>query len=189
VFSFSSEADAAFYTITPQDSILVTSVVETVTFDLDLTSEITDDPLTYIAFDFDFTYDSNELTFDSATYGRGMEEFIHNDDGAGNLRLVGEVPFGESALPANPGNTYDIASISFTIVGVEVFDGLADFELVSQTETQENRGLFESQFDPPIRLGGAQGGDIGAPVPLPGALWFLGSALIGLVGFRRKTKK
>jgi hypothetical protein len=29
----------------------------------------------------------------------------------------------------------------------------------------------------------------GAPVPIPGAIWLLGSGLIGLVGFRKKLKK
>lgn len=32
-------------------------------------------------------------------------------------------------------------------------------------------------------------GDVGSPVPLPGAIWLLGSGLIGMVGTRRKFKK
>lgn len=32
-------------------------------------------------------------------------------------------------------------------------------------------------------------GDVGSPVPLPGAIWLLGSGLIGIVGIRRKFKK
>ncbi len=31
--------------------------------------------------------------------------------------------------------------------------------------------------------------EAGAPVPIPGAVWLLGSGLIGLAGFRRKLKK
>jgi hypothetical protein len=31
--------------------------------------------------------------------------------------------------------------------------------------------------------------DEGAPIPIPGAIWLLGSGLIGLVGFRKKLKK
>ncbi len=32
-------------------------------------------------------------------------------------------------------------------------------------------------------------GNVGCPVPLPGAVWLLGSGLMGLVGLRRKFKK
>jgi hypothetical protein len=31
--------------------------------------------------------------------------------------------------------------------------------------------------------------EVGAPVPIPGAIWFLGSGLIGLIGIRKKLKK
>lgn len=32
-------------------------------------------------------------------------------------------------------------------------------------------------------------GDVGAPVPIPGAVWLLGSGLIGLIGIRRRFRK
>ena len=41
-----------------------------------------------------------------------------------------------------------------------------------------------------LTLGQENGGNLGCrPVPIPSALWLLGSGLLGLVGFRRKLKK
>jgi|LGVE01.1.fsa_nt_gb hypothetical protein len=41
---------------------------------------------------------------------------------------------------------------------------------------------------PGFDLDGVQAINSGAPVPIPGAVWLLGSGLIGLVGFRRKFR-
>jgi hypothetical protein len=41
-------------------------------------------------------------------------------------------------------------------------------------------------FSPGFRLDGVEFGD---PVPIPGAVWLLGSGLLGLIGIRKKLKK
>jgi len=182
-----SEVHAANFALTPQEEISVANVGDLVTFDLDLTTET--DSFSYNFWDFDFTYDSAELTFNQAetTYGRGMNGFFTEDDLSGNLRLSADLPFFGPDLEAPPGHTYDVASIAFTVSSIEVFDGLADFSLLSQIGTS-GAGLrgFSDLFGE-YQFGGAQGADVGA-VPVPGSLWLLGSGLIGLAGLRKRLK-
>ena len=177
----------ASFTITPENE-LKTTVGETVSFDLDLT--VQSGSFAYNMWDFDFTYDSSELAFTGATYGQGMNEFDTVNDGAGNLRLAASLPFGNPDLQADAGQTYDVASLSFLADNL-ILDGLPDISLLSQegTSGQSLRGF--STFDPmtfePIinQFSGAEGPDVSA-VPVPGALWLLGSGLIGLAGLRRR---
>jgi hypothetical protein len=117
-----------------------------------------------------------------------MGEFYTANDGSGALRLAADLPIMDPDIEAAAGQTYDIASISFAVMDVTPFDGLSDFSLVSQigTDGADLRGLFElsatHQFD------GAVGADVGA-VPVPAAVWLLGSGLIGLVGLRHRNGK
>jgi hypothetical protein len=72
----------------------------------------------------------------------------------------------------------------FAWVGFPLFDPNqnADYNFILQVYDRSSAGLVAST-DMLVRVG------TGAPVPIPGAVWLLGSGLLGLVGIGRKRLK
>lgn len=82
-----------------------------------------------------------------------------------------------------------IGSFTFTIAQpIQFFDGFADFSVLTQVGSD---GFLLNDFVTLAQFAGALGADVGMaapnPVPVPAAVWLLGSGLVGLLGFRRKT--
>lgn len=176
--------NAAFFTISPQGSIPVSGIGQTVSFDLKL--ETQNDSFQYNFWDFDFVYDSAELTFTGATYAGGMDAFNVTDDFSGGLQLSAGLPLSAPDLVAAANATIDIAMISFTVSSLTSWDGNADFLLLSQIGTSglAVRGFIDASSDV-HQFAGTEGGDVGSPVPLPASVWLFGSGVIGLAGVRK----
>lgn len=190
----STPVQAATFSLTPQGSAEAGNVGDIVTFDLSMTTDAGE----YLYYNFwvlDFTYDPGEIAFDDATFDRGMGSFFIQDDGQGNLRLTAALPFSGPDLEAAPNQTYDVASISFTVTSVQDPDGLPDLSLASQVGTTgcDERGLYD-EFTQVSQFDGAQAADIGGFQPVPGifplALLLLGATLAagGVNRIRRQPR-
>jgi hypothetical protein len=62
------------------------------------------------------------------------------------------------------------------------------FSFTNGDQNQTNTGDVGPEGEGPYALA-VHEGNIGAPVPIPGAVWLLGSGLVGLVAIRRRFKK
>jgi hypothetical protein len=60
--------------------------------------------------------------------------------------------------------------------GLRVGIHVQGFEITAPNGDTISEGLINNNYE-------------GAPIPIPGAIWLIGSGLIGLVGFRKKLKK
>ena len=179
----STAAQAASFSVTPTGSYDATGMTS-VTFDVFLDVEAVDGAYNTIAWDFDFWFDSTELSYTGATMTSGtlvmsgMENLYANyQDLAGSTML---------GVGSNL-----IGSVSFDLnMPLQAWDGMADFAVLSQLGTVGGawRGILLDDFITGVQFDGAEGADVGA-VPVPGAVWLLGSGLVGLAGLRRKSKK
>jgi len=132
------------------------------------------------AFDLNVNYDDELLTFGSYTlseelgsFGEGdAEDWSLGDIGSGTVNLaVLSYLFDFSTQP----DAFTLATLTFS--GDEA--GLAGISLSDII-------LSDDLGDPiPFTVSGT---DISA-VPIPGAVWLLGSALVGIVGLRRRARK
>jgi hypothetical protein len=147
----------------------------------DVIVEATLDSWEYLTtLDFDIEFDPTSLSYDPATgmtpnSAWGANDFASADYlGSGIANMNGSTF--ETDLDWQNNGTFEIATFSFEAmaVGPAVLDfGFADF--------------FQDNY----KIEGAElvlNGTTVNVVPVPGAVWLLGTALIGLVGFRRKLK-
>ena len=177
-------AMAEYFTITPEDTYSVSAIGETVAFELFYNPE-TDGMSSISAFELDFLFDSTELNFSQVTYSpTGFGNLFPEDPAAvDNTLHIAAGSIGAAAvLPEN--TSISLAILEFTVVDLVVFDGLSDFELLSQNGT--STGMMDGENDPHIN-GGAVGADVGA-VPIPGAVVLMGTGLLGLAGLRRRNR-
>ncbi len=135
---------------------------------------------------FVFSYDSQETGGNPAI---SIDDIQISVAGLGVLWDYDEVTFGSIDLAGDTdsplGNGADIA----LAIPVSIFQGLgltgADDLTFTWTQSNDNNGFDEwvlagtGAFDP---------GDPIGPVPIPAAVWLFGSALMGLVGIRRRRK-
>ena len=96
-------------------------------------------------------------------------------------------------LQFNAGTQNLLGSLTFDIFDpAQAYDGSADFMVLSQIGDPFNGFLLDDATTPDtsgtvLQFGGADGADVGVnAVPVPGAVWLLGSGLLGLVGIRRR---
>jgi hypothetical protein len=172
-------ANASMFTLTPSFSAGQTaSSGDLVTFDLNL--QVSDTFATN-SWELLFGYDAKELALDSISCGLGFDEFQVNDSENSLQVFAGTF---EADITLNAGSNPGIASFTFKVVAPPIEDGVADVELFAQFDSE---GFWNGTdvFNPVAQFDGAQGADI-APVPVPAAVWLLGSGLIGLIWVRKK---
>ncbi|MBL0714365.1 MAG: VPLPA-CTERM sorting domain-containing protein [Desulfosarcina sp.] len=139
----------------------------------------------------DFKFDANEIAFDSYSntppsglIGDLMGPPIIAEDSIQNFfaGTFGSGPVLDTLTP--------LGSLTFALLNPDtsVLDGLDDIWF----DTSSENALVTFATDPvngvPVVGVGGSGLDVGAPVPLPAAVWLLGSGLIGLVGLRRRNR-
>ena len=128
----------------------------------------------------DISWDTSILTLDSTASPDVIKtwpgsDFSPNFQGTNTIRIA----VGDSANLFNPvayGPAFDIADLLFTASG----PGTTAITLTPFNWADVDFSAFSSQ---PTGIGGNI--TVNA-VPIPGALWLLGSGLIGMVGLRRK---
>ena len=144
-------------------------------------------------FQLDFRYDTDEMSWDGIflnTPPEGltssfMGPVTEHESGVLINFNAGHLPF-VSAAPVSAGETF-LGSITFTILDSAIQDGKLDLwydtESVNMVATIDGDGAYI----PLEQLHFGEGLDIGSPVPIPGAIFLLVPAFLGLIGLRRKT--
>jgi hypothetical protein len=105
-------------------------------------------------------------------------------DAEGNL-LIGDLVIDHFAYVGDGGPGQDAEKFSIDEVGHlnTAPSGLMANQVLAAMNEHYGTGIPLLTDDEIVAISGYE------PVPIPGAIWFLGSGLIGLVGFRRKFKK
>lgn len=175
-----SEARAAFLSVSPTGSFDAQAATS-ITYDLFFNVEAAES-FSFIGWDLDLQYDTAELAnwAPSNVLAGSILPTLAPD--TLNFNFFSLSPLTDVNL-TSPG-AYQLASLTFDILSpVQLFDGQADFSVLSQIGTDKGFASLTGL----TQLGGAAGADVGA-VPVPGAVWLLGSGLAGLLGMRRKKK-
>lgn len=179
-----SAANAALISINPTGDLLVTPG-EQITFSVDFTGDDGGNAFG-AAYRFDLGFDTAELA---------LVSYEGWSDAPGVWGTFGG-PYTDIAGEINDfnGYTYDdpLPTIEFTTLATVTFealsglqaDGLADVWFIQRD------GLTDICFDDVCHrvadITGHEGADVSA-VPIPGAIWLLGSGLLGLIGIRRRS--
>ena len=149
---------------------------------------------TTFAWDVAFQIDISEIT--PATYANGKFKVdfgmglgsTYADGGALDddiYTLAGMNMGGEYTLAT--GINTKIATLYFDVFDpVQPFDSVADIVLLTQIGTSA-KGFLDIDCVTLYQFGGATGPSVGSAVPIPAAVWLLGSGLLGLIGIRRKA--
>ena len=187
-----TNVNANTWSLDPIGSLEVTAGQE-ISFDLMFTASET---LYVDGWDLEFTFDQAEMlavwddsgplplqdwkvSFNTAVADKLL---VNVDNSTGYYRAAaGNL---SSYYTINNGETVTFATLFFDVTSLDLFDGIADLSLLAQSG---NFGL--SEFTAIFNLNAADGADIGAPVPVPAAVWLLGSGLLGIIGIRRKISR
>ncbi|MBI4775464.1 MAG: hypothetical protein HY788_15045 [Deltaproteobacteria bacterium] len=185
---FLPRADAAFLSVSPTGSFdAVAAGATSITFDVFFNVEGAES-FTFISWDIGMVYDTTELGGWTASNVVAGDVTAGPPAGSLNHIFFSFNPATDVTFAA--AGAYLLASLTFDIVApVQFFDGLADFSVLSQIGDQFD-GFTDDQFTF-YQFAGANGADVGtpdvgAPVPIPGAIWLLGSGLVGLIGMGRR---
>ena len=192
VLSFQFDVDGDLNTL--DDNMTIDTVGGTVTTDL-YALVVDDDPSSGIAYELQ-SFGLN-LEYDAAllgiTHGTVFSDWIFGapvfDNSTDGSLIMSGAYFNFSPPPYGIGSPMLLGTIVFECEGIglsplTIFDSdkggsIADFALAGEVG-----GL---DLDDQI-MNGVQIGSINNPVPIPGAVWLLGSGLLGLVGLRRKIR-
>ncbi len=180
MMAFFSQAQAASFLISPTGSFDA-AASSTITYNVSLVLE---SEWSLAGWDVTFLYDQTELiplTWSNAISGEVIttpsEGTIHSN--------YFNVQWPAVADPVFPAGTNALWSFTFSIISQELYDGLADFSVRSQVAFPQD--VFLTSLYEEIHLEGFSGADVGV-VPVPAAVWLLGTGLIGLISVRRKIK-
>jgi hypothetical protein len=149
----------------------------------------------------DFVYDVGEMNWDAAVFtNNAPSPLISNmmgdmyENSSGSLWNFNAATFGAGPT-LGPETRIQLGSITFDLYDPDssVEDGNQDleFDLSSQnlivTLNVNDAGMTEYKaMDGTFQYAYGEALDVGDPVPVPGALWLLGSGIVGIVGLRRK---
>ncbi|MCP4115249.1 MAG: VPLPA-CTERM sorting domain-containing protein [Desulfobacteraceae bacterium] len=170
---------------------------DTVTFDFLCT---TDTDVQVIGYTFDFKYDENELVFEShenlatsvfsgfATY----DDLLKRRSSPGSLNWFGaRHQYDQDTLEAG---TTKLGSFRFSLTENTILDGTTDFKMDKVTYMnlqKDGTKISGTTALGPVSIDGSLTfmTDVGgtSAVPVPAAVWLLGSGLLGLMGIRRKN--
>lgn len=177
---FASNAQASTVSVSPSVGSLQGLPGSTITFDVRFNP---DQDFAFDTWNLRLQFDSAELTNPISYNPFGASAITGDPNPTPNpeIFIISQI-WGPQANFTG-GNTYLLAQFDFTI-GSPVLDGSPDFS-VMENQFQ----LFFSSSDP-ITFATLVNSDVGAPapVPVPAAVWLLGSGLVGLLGIRRKMK-
>jgi len=127
---------------------------------------------------FDLAFNPSNLAASSLMLTAPFLDFGLSEITSGHVRAQGGVwPAGNFL---GPGENIGIASFTFECLGASLDElWLYDFDTVTSEWVTETGACLDGQIDG-IYLASISN------VPIPGAVWLLGSGLIGLVGLRRR---
>lgn len=176
------KAEAAFLSVSPIGPFDASSA-SSITYDVYFNVEA-GESFTFISWSFDMLYDTSELDNWSASFDLGGTS--ETSPGSLNNQFFSLSP-GTDVTFASTG-AHLLSSITFDILNpVQALDGLPDFSVASQIGDLFD-GFGTSDFQT-LQFEGAAGADVGSPVPVPGAVWLLGSGILGIMGLRRKSRR
>lgn len=165
-----------------------------ITFDLNLT---TDTEIQVKGYQLSFDYDEGELSFHSyenlaktlfpSDY-KFYDHMFKNDPNEGELTFFAAMAQSYVApnwetLSAN--TTTTLGTFTFDVADGAALNGDSDFLMLAPNFM----GIKEGGVGISVHINPAleHMTDVGSPVPVPAAVWLLGSGLVGLAGIRRKT--
>jgi hypothetical protein len=147
-------------------------------------------------YDIGFHYDPTELAFNDYTnnlpdgweydytpgFGGGTGLYYGIQGAGPAFTLTEDYLLGSYTMDISPGAVRDGSSdIWFAASHAEC--GQVTIDLIVDGDDLESYDFF---YDDHFSYG--SGLDVGAPVPVPGAVWLMGSGLLGLTGIRRRKK-
>ena len=159
---------------------------------------VTDSSVVIDNYQLNFEYDSMEMDYLSYTNNQPLPL---TPDLMGNLteQTPGYLHNFNAAVFFGDGATVDsnilLATLTFDILPTAVIDGSDDLWFVSTpgfgitlNSVWYNYETFQDPDFAGEHITYGSGLDVGTPVPIPAAIWLLGSGLLGLMGLRRGRK-
>jgi hypothetical protein len=144
-------------------------------------------------------YDPTELTlsgysFGSSTIGAmGSVLYTPAEDYFGeNYVYLSRYDWSFKGLTVTAGTSYLLYTATYIYNG-GAFDGLdawLDLTYGEENFMDLNSGFYKPEADPTaiLMVANSSGADYGA-VPIPGALWLLGSGMLAITGFKKSRKR
>lgn len=186
----SAQAMAASLSFAPTNSAILTDDV----FAVDIVLSDMRDSDTISAFDFDISFDSSVLSFDSYSLGVGLgvvDGISAGDASSGNsalglvnlaeLSLIGPDWFTEGSFFADqftsPSDSMTLATLSFQAIN----PGMSVLSFANVILADEDGSPFSATTNP--------GSVTVDPVPEPATMLLFGTGLAGLLGGRLRKKK
>ena len=190
VFVLSSQAQASLIYLSPTGTVGSLNVGDTVSITAYYTVEGADDTL--YGWTEGLVYDSTELTYTGYTLGNnitgtmGTNYNVETGLVEGNpYRSVGRYDWSFQGVTINGGTTYELFTMYFTFNGGTA-DGIDVWLATINNAYGVDVGMdLESGYTDTSRYHVAGGPDYSS-VPIPGAVWLLGSGMFSLVGLRRR---
>jgi hypothetical protein len=189
LFLFVASAGAATVSISPTGDYAM-AAGDTVSFDVLFTADADGDTLESVTLN--LGYDAAELSFDSYSYdtltAAGWGEYFGTVDDTGSALANYNVSvFLGSGIAVGANESISMGTFTFTATNGLLADGLEDLWVIDSLGGYNSKVVFngnEGEFVSTLITD--QGAADVAPVPVPGAVWLLGSGLIGMLGLRRR---